>query len=95
MNQNVASPALPTFADSWRQLFERALFERDPAVLPRRLQDAKNAILDRIEDSLRSASASERRLLMTALNTIGELQRLANVDDLQQASVAETFGHAA
>jgi hypothetical protein len=37
MNQNVASPALPTFADSWRQLFEHALLERDPAVLPRRL----------------------------------------------------------
>ena len=95
MNQNVTSPVLPTFAGGWRQLFEHALLERDPAALPRRLQDAKNAILDRIEDSLRSASASERRLLMAALNTIKELQRLANIDDLQQASVVETLGQAA
>ena len=95
MNQNVTSPVLPTFAGSWRQPFEHALLEPDPAMLPRRLQDAKNAVLDRIEDSSRSASASERRSLMAALNTISELQRLANIDDLQQASVAKTVGHAA
>jgi hypothetical protein len=69
----------------WRKAFEAALLERDHTVHPRRLRDAKNAVMDRIEDSLDSASLSERKLLLAALNTISELQRLAQVDGLPSA----------
>ena len=82
MGENLVSPASPTLVNSWRRLYESALLERDPAVLRRRLQDARKAIMDRSEDSLDSASVSERRLLLAALNTISELQRLAEIDDL-------------
>jgi hypothetical protein len=75
------SPSALSLQD-WKKAFEAALLERDPAVLPRRLRDAKNALMDRIEDSLNSASLSERRVLLAALNTISELQRLAQVDEL-------------
>jgi hypothetical protein len=66
----------------WKQLFEAALLERDQSLLPGRLRDARNAVLDRIEDSFTSAPLTERKLLLAALNTIGELQRLAQVDEL-------------
>jgi hypothetical protein len=81
----------PTSGDShcdWRTAFEVALLERDQSVLPRRLRDAKNAVMDRIEDSRDSASLSERRLLLAALNTITELQRLAQVEELPPAESA-------
>ncbi len=32
----------------WRRLFEAALLERDNSLMPRRLKDAKDAVLDRI-----------------------------------------------
>jgi hypothetical protein len=63
--------------DAWKRLFGDALAENDPILLNARLRDAKNAIMDRIEDSMRTASQSERRLLLTALNTLVELQRVA------------------
>jgi hypothetical protein len=67
-------------ADAWKRLFGDALVENDPILLSTRLRDAKNAIMDRIEDSMRTASQSERRLLLTALNTLVELQRVACSD---------------
>jgi hypothetical protein len=69
----------------WRRAFEAALLERDHTLLPRRLRDAKNAVMDRIEDSLDSSSPSERKVLLAALNTISELQRLAQVDELPES----------
>lgn len=82
-------------ATAWRQLFEAALLEQDHSLLPCRLKDAKDAVMDRIEDSLDSASLSERKLLLAALNTISELQRLAKLDDLPTIQVAQPFGNAA
>ena len=66
----------------WKKAFEAALLERDHSVLPRRLSAAKNAVMDRIKDCVDSTSLPERRLLLAALNTISELQRLAQVDEL-------------
>ena len=71
--QRKASPRQT--ADGWKRLFGEALMEHDPVIFGTRLRDAKNAIMDRIEDSMRTASQSERRLLLTALNTLVELQR--------------------
>jgi len=44
--------------------------------------------MDRIEDSRDSASLPERKLLLAALNTIAELQRLAQVDELPSTETA-------
>ena len=46
-------------------------------MLPHRLREAKDAVMDQIEDSFDSGSLSERRLLVAALNTICELERRA------------------
>lgn len=68
-------------AKRWKCLFEAALLERDPEILPKRLLDAKHAVMDHIEDSYRTASVAERRLLSTAMNAISELQRLSDTHD--------------
>jgi hypothetical protein len=88
------NPDLPAASqNNWEYLFEAALLEPEPAMIERRLQSAKDAIMDRIEDSFEKASLSERQMLLAALNTINELQR-PNVDDLRPRP-AQTFGHTA
>jgi hypothetical protein len=90
------SPAGTPGTHGWRRLFEAALLERDSSLMPRRLKDAKDAVLDRITcDSLDSKSPSERKLLLAALNTISELQRLANLDDAPPTAVTPALGQAA
>jgi hypothetical protein len=92
--QDKINPDLPGASQkNWEYLFEAALLEPEPAMIERRLQSAKDAIMDRIEDSFEKASLSERQMLLAALNTINELQR-PNVDDLRPRP-AQTFGHAA
>jgi len=88
------SPSAFSLQD-WRKAFEAALLERDHALLPYRLRDAKNAVMDRIEDSLDSSSPSERKVLLAALNTISELQRLAQVDELPLAGTVQAIRNVA
>jgi hypothetical protein len=95
MTKGTASPVIQSSSNTWRELFEAALMEHNRELLPHRLSDAKDAVMDRIEDSFDTASLSERRLLLAALNTIGELQRLANVDTLPRSGAFAQFGHAA
>jgi hypothetical protein len=95
MANNIKPTTSASSPDKWKRLFEAALLERDPVVLERRLQVAKDAILDHIEDSFRTASLSERRLLLASLNTISELRRLAKVDESRQPLLAQTLSHAA
>lgn len=59
--------------DDWKKLFEAALVEDDPGLLPHRLQNARDAIVDTIETSFDTASSSDRLLLLAALNTISSL----------------------
>ena len=75
-------PVQSQSADTWKRLFRKALAENNPILLGVRLRDAKNAIMDRIEDSMRTASQSERRLLLTALNTLVELQRGTSSEEI-------------
>jgi hypothetical protein len=79
----------------WQQLFEAALLEPDPLVVAERFQTAKDAIMDRIEDSFDTATLSERRMLLSALNTISELERLSKPDELRRSWSRRTVGHAA
>jgi len=74
--------------NNWRELFEAALLESNPAVLPQRLQDATEAIMDEIEDSLFTASQAERLALLTALQAVRELRRLSQCEDPQASPIA-------
>jgi hypothetical protein len=95
MSENISPKSSAGSVSNWEQLSDCALQERDPAVREQRLQNAKNAIMDRIEDSLDIASGQEGRLLLAELNTIGELQRVEKNDDLRRPGPARTFGHPA
>ena len=70
MSKNIRRRAPASSGDQWEQRFESALLERDPAVLAQRLQNAKDAIQDRIEYSFDAGSYSECRLLIAALHSI-------------------------
>ena len=94
MNENVNSTPPAGSVDNWEQLFEAALLERDSSALEQRLQDAKDAIMDRLEDSFESFSVPESRLLLAALNTLSELQRVAKIEDMHQPARPQLFGHA-
>jgi hypothetical protein len=80
---------------NWQRLFEAALLEQDPRRFAERFQSARDAILDRIEESSDTSLLSERRLLLAALDTIGELERLSPPHTLLRPPVAPHIGHAA
>ena len=93
MSEKISPISPADSASNWEELFECALLERDP--VEQRVQNAKDAIMDRIEDSFDTASGQESRLLLAALNTISELQRVVKNDDLRRPGCAQTFGHPA
>ena len=79
----------------WQQLFEAALLESDPVMVHEKFQTAKDAIMDRIEDCFYDTSLSERRMLLSALNTISELESLSRPDGMRPRSPRRIVGHAA
>jgi len=79
----------------WQQLFEAALLESNPAVVHEKFQSAKDAIMDRIEDCFDRTSLSERRMLLSALNTISELEQLSRPDEVRARAPRSSVGHAA
>jgi hypothetical protein len=95
MNENISPRSPADSASNWDRLFECALVECDPVASEQRLQYAKDAIMDRIEDSFDTASGQESRLLLAALNTISELQRVVKDDDLRRPGPAQPFGYPA
>jgi len=95
MSENISPISPAGSASNWEKFFECALLEHDPVMREQRLQNAKDAIMDRIEDSFDTASGQESRLLLVALNTISELQRVVKNDDLRRPGPAQTVGHPA
>ena len=59
----------------WRQLYQVALMECDCAKLPERLESARHAILDRVEELLTCPSTEEHRALQEAYRRLRSLQR--------------------
>ncbi len=59
-------------------------------MFPMRIQTARDAIVDKIEDSFDTASSSDRLLLLAALNTISGL-----FEDGRGRSRIKTLGHSA
>ena len=77
--------------ESWRYLVEAAIFETNPNNLFRRIQDAQDAVMDRIEDSFETASQSERQSMINAINSLRELRRLLQTSGLQMEGKVGNF----
>jgi hypothetical protein len=77
--------------ESWRYLVEAAIFETNPNNLSRRIQDAQDAVMDRIEDSFETASQSERQSMINAINSLRELRRLLQTSGLQMEGKVGNF----
>ena len=70
-------------ATNWKPLYEAALLETDAGKLTERITIARNAIFDRIEESLSHPISSEHRAMHDALRT---LRRLADCHTSRKAA---------
>lgn len=73
-------PATRSFClgrSNWKDLLDAAIFETDRDRLAHRIQEARDAIMDEIEDSFQTASSSERQALIRAMNVVRELETTA------------------
>jgi hypothetical protein len=61
----------------WKQLYESAILEIDNARLPKRIAEARCAILDRAEEILTAPTSDERNALNDALRTLRLLDEVA------------------
>jgi len=57
----------------WMKLFEAAVLETNPNILPRRIEDAKDAIGQRIVNG--AVDENERRAVVKTLNALAALKR--------------------
>jgi hypothetical protein len=78
MNSGHARPELPR---PWEDLYKNALFEADIHKMPRRIELAKHAVLDRLEDvtcakNKESFQAGELVALRNAHRTLRVLEQL-------------------
>jgi hypothetical protein len=62
--------------EHWRQLCQIALWETDPVKLLERIADARNAVLDRIEDGFTKSLDGEKVALREALSTLDSLRKI-------------------
>jgi hypothetical protein len=60
---------------AWQRTLRHAMLASDPLEFKGRLHDAKHAIMDRIEDTMRTASQAERRMLGLALDIVSAMER--------------------
>jgi hypothetical protein len=60
----------------WKDLYQLAVIELDPAKLSHRISDARNAILDRIQDTISRATPYQKcQELTDALNGLRVLRQ--------------------
>jgi hypothetical protein len=64
------------FHPDWRKLCQAALFETNPVKLLERIGNARNAVLDCIEDGHTKPPTSEQAALRDALATLDSLRRI-------------------
>jgi hypothetical protein len=62
----------------WKELYELAMMETDPAKLSPLIADAHGAILDRIQETLTKPVSAERERLSDALNGLRTLRHEVN-----------------
>jgi len=61
----------------WKKLYEAAILEIDNTRLPKRIAEARCAILDRAEEILTNPTSDERHALKNALHTLRLLDEVA------------------
>ena len=62
-------------APDWKELYQLAVIELDPAKLSHRISDARNAILDHVQETISvAAHYQERQELTDALNGLRVVQ---------------------
>ncbi len=67
---------LPSQSSSdWKSLYEVALRETDRSKLPERIATARNAILNRIEQSIRNPALGDHRAMDAALRNLRRIGR--------------------
>ena len=62
----------------WLTLYEAAILELDLNMLPQRIKEAQNTIVGRMEALSKSGSTREIELLLSALNTLHDLQKITD-----------------
>jgi len=89
MKKDAISQEQAKSIQDWKALFEAALLEDNPELFALRLQNARDAIVGEIEGSFETASSTDRRLLLAALNTISGLYET----DWQRPRGPRALGH--
>jgi hypothetical protein len=64
----------------WKQRYQAAILEPDPAKLLQRIAEARSAVLDRIEDGFSKPSDGEQLAQRDALETLTTLRKIAERD---------------
>jgi len=59
----------------WKELYRLAFVELDPAKLPQRIADARVAVLNRIEETLKNPGLGEHQTLNDALSGLRVLRQ--------------------
>jgi hypothetical protein len=59
---------------NWKELYQHALLETDPAKIPYQIAEARNAILDRVEQLHTKPVCAENRMLHDAIGFLRILQ---------------------
>lgn len=68
------------FPTPWKHLFQASLSEPDPQKLPERIQQARDAIMDRVDQLLDDPDRQpEHDEILHALNTLDELATRSKV----------------
>ena len=83
-----------TDEQSWKQLYEAALFELDPKLLPQKIADAQKAMGERALALLRNNghNHSEKEALANAYVALDDLKRIHQIAD---RTLKEAYGRAA
>ena len=92
MHDDKDSMVCQSSLNEWMQLFEATLLERDPVARARRLQLAKDAVMDRIEGLAGNTSDAERQLLLSTLRTILQLEQSIVPSRLHNQGLGPAFG---
>jgi hypothetical protein len=91
MKKALTPGSTAALALDWKVLFEAALVEDNPDLFALRLENARDAIVIEIEGSFDTASSTDRRLLLAALNTISGLYEA----DSERLRATRSLGHSA
>jgi hypothetical protein len=88
--------ATPTpSAQTWKELFQAALLEGNSETLAQHIREARDAVMDEIEDTFQTASQTDRQSLIHAMNSLEELRRIYEGGRFEQPVRNRHFSDAA